>query len=263
MLIDKIFLMLLIFFVTFSWLTYYKFGAAIALPGGILAAALVHLAIKFLFKSKREQRQLKLKERKQAQQLAGSLAFCSEKTLQKLFSEALSKGENNFTAKKNGFLAAKESEVIFLTFDFSLPALSAGFICKSVQTATANGAEEVIVLCGKADKNSFEAANLSSVKVKLCTIDGVYGFLKKRGCLPELPSAKRMRLVTLKNFGALFFHRSRAKVYLSTSIFLILFSYISMFKLYDLIMGSLLLLFSAYARFNKRFNLPERQDLDL
>jgi len=56
--IDKIVLLLLIFFVTFSWLRYYKYGMVVAVLGGVLLSTLTHVVLNFLFRTRRERKNL-------------------------------------------------------------------------------------------------------------------------------------------------------------------------------------------------------------
>ncbi len=248
MFIDRIFLALTAFALSFTWLRYYIDDNSVCLLGAVAAVTLLLIVIKAVWGGRKSKKRLKRQELKETEKLTAYLCFLpQDKTLALLKTiEPL----KNAVPAADGLTFSDGENTVEVTARFSASPFTAGEFCGVVKNSSA---DRIDIFACKFDKDVHPLAKVSPVEARLFDIKATYALLKKHGALPPCVTSGGKRPLTA-NFWETVFNRSRAKYYLMSSMFLIITAFLTFFRLYYLITGTLLFLLFIYARFNTRFN---------
>lgn len=239
MMIDTVFLSLAAFALAFVWMRYYVDSNLICLLGALAACLAFYFAVKALFGKRQKQKKPDKKRRAQMQNLARYLAFLPTDEAARLFA-TLPKGEG-----------------VMRRCCFGIGALDGEKFCALVKAAVKSGAKMLEVFAASFDKAVLQAYKTAPIAVRLFDGQAAFCLLEKHGALPDAVFAKKRKPLLENGFFKAVFDRSRAKYYLISSLFLLLTSFVSFFRLYYLISGTVLFFLFVYARFNRRFNVPQ------
>lgn len=253
MFLDTVFLAVITFIIAFTWLRYYISDNLVCLFSAIAVCALVFLGIKALSGGKKQRKTLKKQQRKEAKNLAVFLSFLPDKNTLELFEKLPRLKDREIKKSKNAVSFKEEGKTVKQVFDFNCVALSAQSFCRYVKCAKEDKADRLEIYSNSFDKAALQMREDCGLEVKLFDGKYAYSLLKKHNLAPtEITQNKPS--VLRANFLRIVFDKSRAKYYLTSSLFLILTSFITFFKLYYLISGTILFFMFLYAKFNTRFN---------
>lgn len=262
MFLDSVFLIVTTFIVAFVWLRYYIDNNLVCLFSAIAISILFFLAFKAITDGKKEKRKLKKQERQQAENLAVYLSMLPNKNLLALFEE-LSTLRQCEIKKSENTITYKNVKTIRLVFDFFCGALTAKLFCDFVKQAKADKIDKLEIFAHSFDKSVLQLMKSVDFEVKLFDANSTFALLKDNGLLPQEVINKKRVSPLKSNFLQIVFDKSRAKYYLMSSLFLLLTSFLTFFKLYYLISGTVLFFLFLYARFNRRFNLKTETRTDI
>lgn len=248
MLFDFVFFLTSAFCLCFAWTRYYINNNLVCLLLSTAATFLCFLLIKRLFFDKKHKKIIKKHEKNQTESLANFLSFLPEKQVTNLFLQLPQIAQNQPKAHKNHITINENEQTKKLVFVFENAPLTKRDFCK---IAKENKADTLEIFATGFEKDLSQTAGKCPFKTKLFDKTDVYFLLKNANLLPDLPKEKN----SLKcNFLYVVFDKSRAKYYLSSSLFLILTSFLTFFPLYYTITGTILFFVAIYAKFNLRFN---------
>lgn len=248
MLIDKIFLAVVSFCVSFTWLRYYLDDNAVCAVGAVAICALIFIFINAL-SGGTNKKKLKRRQIKQTENLTALLSFMSDDDTASLLRgiEELKNAQrhkNSLTFEQNG----KKIKVVFC---FTASPMSPGEFCDIVKNCRA---DRLDVFACKFDKGVPPLVKMTPVETRLFDIEATYRLLEKHSLLPPSVTNTKKRPAFSSALPAVIFSRARAKYYLMSSLFLLLTGFLTFFRLYYLISGTILFMLFIYARFNTRFN---------
>ena len=263
MFFDALFLLIATFIVAFVWLRYYIANNLVCLFSAIAICILFFLAFKTLTVGKKEKRQLKKKEKKQAENLAVYLAFLPDKNTLALFEELPVLRQKELKRSGNAVTYKNGGKTVRFVFDFFCGALSPKTFCDYVKQAVNDKVDKLEIFANSFDKNVLQLQKSVGLELKLFDINSTFALLKDNGLLPTDVTEKQYVSPLRTNFLQIVFDKSRAKYYLMSSLFLLLTSFLTFFKLYYLISGTILFFLFLYARFNRRFNLKTETQTEI
>ncbi len=229
--VNSIFFFLLNFFVWFVFLYYFlPRNSAI---GFSISLSIILLIIKNKVDFKKEKNKFLTSEKNQNVILIGEeLALMTFPERIKYFSNAY-KNEKVSCQKFSKGVLTEKGERVFLLFSFD--SLSKTEIVSAFNRLQKN--ERALLYCVSAKDDVLNFAKRFNDKVTVLQVSDAYSFLEKNGCLPPV----RADLIHKKNslsFLKEFFDRKKAKRFLTLGLFLLLFSFITPFKIYYVISGT-------------------------
>ena len=254
MFLDAVFLLITTFIVAFVWLRYYISNNLVCLFSAIAICILFFLAFKALTVGKKEKRQLKKKQKKQAENLAVYLAMLPDKNTVALFEELPNLRQKEIKKCGNSITYKDGGKTVRFIFDFFCNAMTAKTFCDYIKQAANDKVDKVEIFANSFDKSVLQLQKSVALELKLFDANYTFALLKDNNMLPCEITEKKYVSPLRTNFLQIVFDKSRAKYYLMSSLFLLLTSFLTFFKLYYLISGTVLFFLFLYARFNRRFN---------
>lgn len=249
MFFDLIFILICTFFVSLAWFRFYINETTICLILATLTSLLLFILTKKFFASKNQKKQFDKKLSAKINQLAEKLSFTPEKKVVGLFSKLPQIENSNAKISKNTIVVCHDGKTKKLVFDFSITPMATSQFCKIAKSVTQDVLE---VFAVDFEKQIYQIATQFDFEIKLFNKNDVYFLLEENNILPPLD--KKKQNVLLSNFFYIVFDKSRTKYYLSSSIFLILTSFLTFFKTYYIVSGTILFLIAIFAKFNTKFN---------
>lgn len=220
--IDLIFLTLIVFALVFVWTgNYIDVGLALVLSVAITALALVTIVYFIRQKSKPYDKD----------RLALELSVKGSGYLVEILKSILKNAV--FESGSNWILL--ESALIIACFRFSLVGLND--VGNFYSLALEKDRKQVFLLCRGIDRKAVYLLEAKGIKISVIKIKGIYDFLARNSALPALEKEKRR--FPVKKIFSLLLSRSNAKNYLLVGIVLLTTAFLTPFKIYYLVFGSI------------------------
>lgn len=133
-----------------------------------------------------------------------------------------------------------QNSLIIANFKFS--PLGISDMCGICSLSKKLNRDEVFVITKSIDRKAYQIANISKIKVQQVKAKAVYKFLKKHNALPDLQEVKNK--FSLSALIETILSRRNFKNYAFSGVVLMLVSFLTPFKIYYIVLGSISVLFA-------------------
>ena len=248
-----------VFFLCFAWIYYSLKDSKIALAlAGIVALAAWYLIWKGLSRMELGKK-LKLEQKYAVMKLVNLLRFGADNAT--VFENMLR--YYRFEVEKDGYdslIVTKNEKKSYVAINFAHDTLSKDELRSAVITAKRAACEKLYIFTVKADSSAVAAVK-GQIDTVVIDAQNTYALFEQADKLPALPKQKAPKKVSFVAQYA--FNRRRFGWYFTSSLFMLLISFISFFPWYTLGWATVFLGLSVYSLVNKRFNVaPTRVSLD-
>ena len=120
----------------------------------------------------------------------------------------------------------------------------------AIISAKRNNCEKLMVFGVKADNDALTIAN-SQFPTKFVDLQNTYALFENSETLPKVPQSKTIKQRILPQYA---FNKRRFGWYFTGAVFLFFMSFVSYFKLYNLLWATALAGVALYCLLNKRYN---------
>lgn len=258
---DVFFRIVVIFLICFVWCRYFINNLWISLIITAILTLSIDFLIKFVLNKKNKKQKAKIDEQETIQNYINSFIFSDDSFCVNFFSE-LAKQKHN-VIKKSKFIQIEHTcnRVIlypyFVYRDFNVDDL----ICilnkvKSLYPA------KIVICTNKIDPLALKLSSKLPIKtIILDAIDTYNSLLVKYNYYPPLTKLSDTSKPTMKYFLSYALNKKRTKGYFIASLFLLFSSFLVPYKIYYVIMSSILLMLSFISYINPKFNKKENIEL--
>ena len=239
----------LIFLLVFIWAKFFTKDYVISLILSIMISLLAEIVLKIITKKTTIKKDLKLKEKENAENMFLTLATGKSAIL---FFKKLASKRHLIKANKKYITVVHEDKNVILYPFFNLSPLSPNDINNIVQSIKNETYKKVVISCGEISKDCINFVKIFNEEIVLLDKYETYKQLyKEYDCFPEITASyKKDKKATLKELACYSFNRSRTKGYLFSAIVLIFSSFFVRLNLYYCIISSLMVIFALISFLN-------------
>lgn len=148
--------------------------------------------------------------------------------------------------------ASKNGSNSFVAMDFSARQIGATQLRQHVINAKQAGCTKLVIFCNGTDSSATQVTSLFDVQ--LFDIAATADLMDNSNTMPQLDTAHTTQHNTLLATYA--FNKKRFGWYTFSAIFLTATSFVSFFKIYNLLWATGLFALALYSLLNKRYNVP-------
>lgn len=258
--IDNIFIFILLFTLNLIWCLYFF---AEPLWGVIVAVAISVIEIvvyKLISRKKRAKNNIKLQELKRIQQIRDTFIYMPKEIIVNFFFK-LASTKHTAIAKTSYVVVGQEQKVIVYPM-FKIANLSADELIDIYNSVKEQSVKKIIVLC-----NTFEQDVLNVIKnfsIKTLVLDYMQTYndlLKEYSFYPEITQTQTgTAKYGFKQLLLLAFDKKKTRGYVVSALFIAFASVFVRYKIYYLIVASLLILMAIACQFSLKFNKSPQKD---
>ena len=254
--IDFLFRNTLIFLLIYAWTIFYLNDWIIALIVAALASLLICFALDKIKGARTERKKLSIKEREQSEAISLQLLFSTEAESLEYFTRLLSQTHQVSVVNKTITYTDNNQKTVWVPCyqDAQLTHLQ---LSDAVKHAKQKKADQLVIVCPTCSPEMLKlASNIKDVNTTVLNQAQLYHtYIKPANILPtEKIALKGATRLTIKDLISYAFSGKRTKSFAYLGLILILCSFFVVFKLYYLIMGSILLVFAIASHINGRRN---------
>ena len=252
--IDKIFLILSTFFITFIWIRYHVHNTFLILLYTSILTFVICSIIHIFYKKKQKKYNLSKKDSKNIENLSFFLNFQTKQQVLNYFKTAIE--NKNFTVKTNGNFLVFEQNILYANY-LTTCTNQNDIIDIVVKAKSKNFTQKNLVICSPCfnDEAKKITRRVTDFNIQLLNEKDVYYKLFKPIALPiekvKNKKTKKQKALELLNIA---FNKKRFKGYFFSAIILLIGSYFLRYNLYYLIFASILSIFAIFSYFNTTFN---------
>lgn len=252
--IDKFFLIIVVFVLSLIWIRYYVHNTFLIYLYTTIATVVICSIFHIFFKKKQKKYDFNKKERQNIENLTNLFTFQTKQATLKYFINAI-KNKNIDVIKDGNFLLFNNN---ILTVNYSLTCVSQNEIIDTVVKAkTKKLKQKNLIICGAkfCDEAKKLTAKVIDYKILLLDEKDVYiKLFKPLNLSIEKPVVKKTKKQKFLNMLNTAFNRARFKGYLISALILLIGSYFLRYNLYYLISSTILMIFAVFSYFNTVFN---------
>lgn len=257
--VDFIFKFLLLFTINLIWTLYFiqKTWISILLAGVI--SVLLILLFNFLSSKKQAKNNIKLKEKKYAQDVKDTFILMKQKNVVEFFYElAKSKHEAEIFSK---YVLINNQIILFP--NIKSRQLEIDELIDLYNQINKKNIKKIIVLCNNFNSNIEKILNNFDTKTIVLDFSQTYNLLlKKYNMFPKItikPEVKAKN--SLKQIVISAFDKKKTRGYVVSAMFIIFSSFFVSFRVYYLIVATILLILALLCQFEQKFNKTNNENL--
>ena len=248
-----------VFFICFAWIYYSLKDDILALTLSLIVAfCTLYLIWKALSRIDLGKK-IKLAQKNAVSSLVNFLRFGEDNAA--IFEDMLR--YYRFEVERHGYdslIATKNGQKSYVAINFHHDNLSKDELREAVISAKRAACARLYIFTVKADTTSVSTAN-GHINTTVIDAQNTYALFDQCDKLPALPPQKTTKKATFVARYA--FNRRRFGWYFTSSLFMLLISFVSYFPWYTLGWATVFFALSVYSLVNKRFNFaPTRVKLD-
>ena len=258
---DAFFRILIIFLVCFVWCRYFIDNLWISLVVTIIFTLLIDIILNFFKNKKQKKKNIHQEEETKIQQYINTFIF-SEDSFSVNFFYELAKIKHQ-AQKKNKYIEIINSNKKIILFpyfmyrDFNTDDLVLVYSKTKSETPT-----RLIICTNTVDNNAIKLAQKLPLEIYILDASQVYEKLLKEynhyPCLTKLKSETKLGFKDLISYAL---NKKRTKGYFIASVILLLSSFFVPYKIYYIVMATLLLVLSLVSFSNPKYNKIENVEL--
>lgn len=237
--LDTLFYTVAAWFFALGILRYFRVGTGVAIAFCSLVAAAVGIVSALLLLGARNKKRTGKREKEEREKLLLHLALEKEERVRALLSEAFLAEKKNAVCEKDT-LRVDGTLVVPL---FTMQPLSADRIAELLKRV---GEEDFLIACNALSPEAEKL--LLGFGKKAMRGEEVYALLSKTGCIPEKLICGELPRKTPKQKLQRSFSKKNARPFFVSGLLLLFMSLFTVFPLYYLIAGSVLLFTSVFVR---------------
>lgn len=257
--IDFAFKFLLLFTINLIWTLYFiqKTWISILLSG--IIAVLTILLFNFLSSKKQEKNNIKLKEKIYAQNVKDTFILMKQKNVVEFFCE-LAKSQHEAECFSKYVLINKQ---IVLSPNIKSRQLEIDELIDLYNQINKKNINKIIILCNNFNPNIEKILNNFDTKTIVLDFNQTYNLLlKKYNMFPKITIKSDAKAKsTFKQILSSAFDKKKTRGYVVSAMFIIFSSFFVSFRVYYLIVATILLIFALLCQFEQKFNKPSKENL--
>lgn len=257
--IDFLFKFLLLFTINLIWTLYFIQKAWICiLLSGIIAVLIIFL-FNFFSSKKQAKNNIKLKEKKYAQDVKDTFILMSQKNVVEFFYE-LAKSKHE--AVKLSKYVLINNQTILLP-NIKNRQLDIDELIDLYNQVNKKNINKIIILCNNFNPNIEKILYRFDTKTIVLDFNQTYNLLlKKYDIFPKLTTKDDGKAKsTFKQIIISAFDKKKTRGYVVSAMFIIFSSFFVTFRVYYLIVATILLIFALLCQFEQKFNKPSNENL--
>lgn len=253
----------------FVWCNFYYRNAKYSLILSLIIASII-LVVLWLFNSKRNKKKsLKSAEINKINSYSNTLLFSDNSFVFNFYKKLLKTKFPNVIKNKSSFsIKTEEKNIYFIPFyeKEELENIDIIKIIKNIDNKE-NKDYQIIIFCIKTNENCLKIKKKFDKNFILIfdEKDTYFKLFKKLDIYPvneNLNLTKKADKISKNELLYMAFNRNKTKSYLSSALFLLMFSFFTRYNIYFIITSSLLFIFALYSRFNSPFNKKDENILE-
>lgn len=253
----------LIFFLAFIWLKYFINALWISIVSAVGITILIEIVSFILSKKRKNAKDLKLKEKEDAENIFLSLLTQTDYLS---FFESLAKTRHKNVVKKKEYICIKnvEEDKKTILFPFiKMKLLGLDDISIIAKICNKEKANKAVIICYDYDKNCISfAKNFEFDTILLDRFETYISLYKEYDYYPQITNKyKKEAKLTFKDLIAYSFNKSKTRGYILSALILFLTSFFVNVNIYYCIACSILLLFALISYINPKFNKLKQNNL--
>lgn len=256
--IDTIFKFVLFFLFNLIWCYYFFKNSTKSIVFSIFFSLLLIFLINFISKRKNIKRLASLKTLEHIQATSTSFLIMDQMEIVDFFYNLIAK---NYSCQKYSdhiLVETKQFPIVVYPL-FKSQELNEDDILKIYKLFKNRGLKRLVVLCSSSKTNITSITKNFRFEVLVLNKEQTYySLLQKYEFYPEVP--KKSKSNPSQTFSILIntaINKKRTKSYFLSALFIIFSSFFVPYKLYYLIVASLLIFLAFYSKFSHRYNLPK------
>ncbi|MDD3831462.1 MAG: hypothetical protein PHW00_02260 [Clostridia bacterium] len=244
------------FLLVFCWFYYYTQVVSLSAVVGMVTATLIALLTYIVF-GRENRKSHNIENVKKIDRLKTYLALneCTG-----LVADIMDINGYIVTRYDCYLLAKKEEIVLLVMIDFNFAPLTDVKMAEYIKLMRHLKCSTLVVFCNQCDASAHVLARTTGIDYRIMDGQKVYELLIKYDICPPVDSARKYKRASA--FLSLALSKSRFGYYLTSAIFIAIFSLFSFLPYYNLAIATILFALALYSKFNTRFNsASSAQDL--
>ncbi len=258
---DMFFRIVVIFLICFVWCRYFIDSLWLSLILTVILTLSIDFFIKFLFNRKTRKNKAILDEQEKIQNYINSFIFSDDSFSVNFFCDLAKKKYN--VIKKTKFIQIEHTcnHVILYPY-FMYREFNADDLITVFNKVKSLHPKKIVICTNKIDSLATKlSAKLPIKTILLDYIDTYNQLLVKYDCFPPMTKLNEQQKPNMKYLLGYALNKKRTKGYFIASLFLLFSSFIVPYKIYYVIMSSILLTLSFISYINPKFNKKENVEL--
>ena len=257
--IDSAFKFLLIFMINLIWTLYFIQTPWLCIVLSIILSIAFLTLIKFIGNKNDKKNKVKLFEHKKFESIRATFIYMPQtEVLQFFFNLAKTKHK---ALLKNDYILVNNKTALFPFIKNQ--ELSSDKIIEIYNMINSQEIAKIIILCNKISNNAEQVVENFKRQTIILDFNQTYTQLLKeynyypKTLIEEKPKTKK----TFKQLLKIAFNKKRTRGYIVSSLFIIFSSFFVAYRIYYLIVATILLIFALLCQFEFKFNKVEKESL--
>ena len=257
--IDFAFKFLLLFTINLIWTLYFIRTPWLCILLSIIFAITIIFLFKFLNNKKHAKNKIKITEQKKAEAIKNTFIYMPQKDVLHFFCN-LAKTKHEVLLKKNYILVNKQTVLYPFIKNQNL---TVDKIIDIYNTIDGTNIKKIIILCNKLENNAeIVIENFETQTIVLDFKQTYTLLLKEYNFYPTITIEEKTKTkTTFKQLLKIAFNKKRTRGYIVSSLFIIFSSFFVAYRIYYLIVATVLLIFALLCQFEFKFNKIEQESL--
>lgn len=256
--VDFCFKFIILFLVNLIWSLYFVKTVWLSILLSLLLSLFILFLSWLLTKKKKEKEQPRLNEIKHANAVLYSFIYMPQSEMLQFFLK-LAQIKHSAEMSKNHIVINKH---IALTAKFKNSELTLDEIIEMYNSINKVNIDKIIILCNKPPSNYYECLKNFDIKTILLDFNQTYvQLLKEYNFFPKIKKEVTKAKKTRSQILNIMFNKKRTRSYVVSSLFIIFSSFFVAYRIYYLIVATVLLIFALLCQFEFKFNKVEKESL--
>lgn len=259
--IDYIFKFALLFMINIIWCLYFIKDVIFSLCVSIITSIILIILFNLLDKKKNKRSEKKLVETQHIEDIKNTFIYMPQNEIIDFFYKLASQKHKAVKTKK--YVEIINGEKIILMPHFKMDSLTCDKLIEIYNNINKSNVKKIIILCNK--YNNDINLCLSNFLCKTIILDNkqvYYELLKKYEFYPKVTIQNKPKVKnTFKQLLATMFNKKKTKNYLISAVFIIFASFFVLYKIYYLIIATILLIFCIVCQFEFKFKKQSPEEI--
>lgn len=258
---DIFFRILLVFLLSFVWIRYFIQNLAICVILTIFCTIIIESIIFFIKKRKNIKQNISKKQQKEIENMTNYFTFSTPKSTLEFFL-MLAKTKHVAVKKGKYILICENDKKVVLFPQFLVDNLNSQHIANIYSLAKKENPNRIVICTKGVDNSASSLSKKLPIKFVILNCEQTYFELVKKYdvSVPQIELLVQNKN-TLKDFIQIALNRKRTKGYFYCALLFIFYSFFTTFKIYYLVMSTLLLVLSFASFSNTKFNTTNPKEI--
>ena len=258
---DVFFRIIIVFLLSFIWIRYFVYSLWLCVVLSSVVTGVIEIGVQIIQKRRRKIQKISKDEKQKIENMINYFVFSSKAKVLDFFFN-LAKSKHEATRKNEYILVGNAVQKVALVPCFLVNDLSEQNVIDIFLKVEKENLKR-LVICTKSVSNntSIMAKNLPLDIVILNGEETYFELVKKYNIFPPKIQLKIQKKYTFSDFISSLLNKSRTKGYFYLAIVILFGSFFSTFKIYYLIMSSVLLVLAFASFSNVRYNPKRKREI--